>query len=1007
MLRKTALLTAFLATAMTFAEARAVGGDPPPDCQIVKRQSSVVLRSPHFMFTVETGDGLRARTWTHERTGHAVDLGAGPELEVDLGALGGVLKTPQWKVADLQTSEGAEGTVIFRLESEDPRLAATVTYRWTAAEPVLRKFVELANESEGPIELLDVRLGDFRTTARLEEREQGFPVYLDGEFFMSLAHPAGWATARDGRVRLLHHPGTTLVAGARFTCMETVYGVGEAAGGARAAFVEHVRSRMRRVVRGHDRPYAIFDNFGSWPEGKDHEFFTQNTEAHLLHSLDRLGASQRATGCRFDVCNLHFWVDHAGDLKRLDPDRFPQGITPIKQRLDELGIAPGLWIDSAMAAWSIGRNPDVAASFTEDRGWFCRASEPIRSLYLEAFLHHIRENGVRLVKFDNLRTVCNNPQHDHLPGVYSTEAITNSVIAFLNALDAACPDVFLILYWGHRSPWWLLHGDTLFDSGIGIEAASPAVQPAPFARDSVTQKLDQAQEHARDIPPLGKDSLGVWLSDWGWNSSIGKERWQEGVVMDMCRGSMLIQLWADRDWLSPSEWEQLADFIALIRQRPECFSRPRWILGSPSKDEPYGYSCSDGERAFLAIHNATWQDNVLPLTLGSPFGLPDRGRWDLYRWYPNPARLTGDSDTFGEQASIALRPFEVVLLEVVPAGDAPSLGKELETQPIPVAFSEASRTLDVEVGQAAPRPRQEGKERWTVLRPHHALSTGGATLTVQSDGSILAGGKNASPDTYTLVAETDLERITGVRIEVLPDSSLPSGGPGRCFNGNLALAELALDAAPRGGEPAAKRVIFARALADFSQTSHGGWPVASAIDGDPRTAWSIFPQVSSPHTAVFEAEESIGFPGGTVLTFSLLQGYVNASPDHTIGRLRLAVTTDPPPFDQPEGIGPRIFTLKVTAPPTMNGGTLVVTTQLTSEREPIAQHNIGTQFSAAARINDQPVECQPVLGNETYPSSWQAWRIPVAEGSASQLLELSVATDSSPDLSFRAFFLPR
>ena len=263
--------------------------------------------------------------------------------------------------------------------------------------------------------------------------------------------------------------------------METVYGVGETAGGARAAFVEHVRSRMRRVVRNHDRPYAIFDNFGSWPEGENHAFFTQNTEAHVLHSLDRLGESQRTTGCRFDICNLHFWVDHAGDLKRFDPDRFPHGMAPIRQRLDELGIAPGLWIDSSMAAWSIGRNPAVAASFTEDRGWFCRASEPIRSLYLEAFLHHIRENGVRLIKFDNLRTVCNNPEHGHLPGVYSTEAITNSVIEFLHALDAACPDVFLILYWGHRSPWWLLHGDTLFDSGIGIEAASPAVQPAPFA----------------------------------------------------------------------------------------------------------------------------------------------------------------------------------------------------------------------------------------------------------------------------------------------------------------------------------------------------------------------------------------------------------------------------------------------------------------------------------------------------------------------------------------------
>ena len=158
---------------------------------------------------------------------------------------------------------------------------------------------------------------------------------------------------------------------------------------------------------------------------------------------------------------------------------------------------------------------------------------------------------------------CNNPAHSHLPGpLYSFEAINNEVIDFLRDLDKACPDVFVMLYWGYRSPWWLLYGDTLFDSGLGIEAATPTSQPAPYIRDSVTQKLDQAQWVANEnMPALGKDSLGIWLSNWEWNSQVGKERWQEGFVMDICRGSMLAQIWADRDFLSPPEWDQLATFI--------------------------------------------------------------------------------------------------------------------------------------------------------------------------------------------------------------------------------------------------------------------------------------------------------------------------------------------------------------------------------------------------------------------------------------------------------------
>ena len=65
-------------------------------------------------------------------------------------------------------------------------------------------------------------------------------------------------------------------------------------------------------------------------------------------------------------------------------------------------------------------------------------------------------------------------------GIYSTEPIEDAVIEFFHAMDAECPEVFLLLYWGYHSPWWLLHGDTVFDSGIGIEAAHPSDFPGPF-----------------------------------------------------------------------------------------------------------------------------------------------------------------------------------------------------------------------------------------------------------------------------------------------------------------------------------------------------------------------------------------------------------------------------------------------------------------------------------------------------------------------------------------------
>ena len=163
--------------------------------------------------------------------------------------------------------------------------------------------------------------------------------------------------------------------------------------------------------------------------------------------------------------------------------------------------------------------------------------------------------------------------------------------------------MFFLLYWGYRSPWWLLHGDTLFDSGIGIEAASPSSQPAILARDSVTQKLDQAQWHASDVPALGKDSLGIWLSDWAWNSSIGKARWEEGVVMESAGGACCFR--SGRTTIGCRRRSGSSSRISWrCSRRPKCFGNTRFILGNPQKDEPYGYCCIDGQRALLAFTTA-------------------------------------------------------------------------------------------------------------------------------------------------------------------------------------------------------------------------------------------------------------------------------------------------------------------------------------------------------------------------------------------------------------------
>ncbi|MGA2255872.1 MAG: hypothetical protein ABSG53_14595, partial [Thermoguttaceae bacterium] len=512
--------------------------------------------------------------------------------------------------------------------------------------------------------------------------------------------------------------------------------------------------------------------------------------------------------------------------------------------------------------------------------------------------------------------------------------------------------------------------------------------------------------HSCDVPALGKDSLGIWLSNWAWNSCIGKERWQEGFVMDISRGSLMAQIWADNDWLSPTEWQQLADFIALLRAQPGCFGNPRFILGNPINDEPYGYCCTDGCRAFLALDNCTWQDRSLPLELNSAWGLPDGQRWDLYRWYPEPARLKGDAETFGPKATIMLKPFEVVLLEVVSTGQRPSLDRSFTVNPLPTAPTEVSRAVELCVRDAN---EKEDLSIWTVLAPSRAVSAGGATLTKEADGSILASGKNPSPDTYTVTADTNLKEITGIRLEIIADPRLPSQGPGRAYNGNFALSEFSVTAVPKGSETsAAKTIALRKPAASFSQASFGGWPIEAAIDGDPKTAWSIDPREGETQTAVFETERSAKFPEGATLTFQLHQGYPSGPPDHTIGRFRLLVTASKKPISPPAARGEQRFLVKTSSPSSSRGGMFVISAELKKGSEPAYFGDIGTHFSAKGKRDGHSVVCQPVLGNGTYPSCWQAWRIALEPAIVSQAIDVSVSVSLPANVKclFQGHFIP-
>jgi hypothetical protein len=180
----------------------------------------------------------------------------------------------------------------------------------------------------------------------------------------------------------------------------------------------------------------------------------------------------------------------------------------------------------------------------------------------------------------------------------------------------------------------------------------------------------------------------------------------------------------------------------------------------------------------------------------------------------------------------------------------------------------------------------QGRSLWTAPALASFTSAFAADLARQADGSILSGGTAPEREVVTLTVRGPRPAITGVRLDLLPDDSLPERGPGRAPNGNLHLSEVELRLFPAEGIPRA--VAIARASADFNQE---GWTIDHAIDGKPATAWGIHPEEGKPHHAVFVLAERLSLDEGDTLAIVLRQLHGGA---HVIGRFRLTLTDGNP-----------------------------------------------------------------------------------------------------------------
>ncbi|HEY3516545.1 MAG TPA: DUF1549 domain-containing protein, partial [Gammaproteobacteria bacterium] len=200
---------------------------------------------------------------------------------------------------------------------------------------------------------------------------------------------------------------------------------------------------------------------------------------------------------------------------------------------------------------------------------------------------------------------------------------------------------------------------------------------------------------------------------------------------------------------------------------------------------------------------------------------------------------------------------------------------------------------------------------WSTLEPTELMAKHGSRLKRLDDGSILSTGPTPARETYELVFVPGKRTIHALRLEVLPDPSLPHGSSGRADDGRFILSGFEVRMQSVSDSSDSPRVAFALAEADINQERDedehyltaiepGGFADAIVVGEGPGgggfrggRGWSVSGDArKEPRCALVIPIEPLVTNDTSILRVTLTHNSSNKFKS-SIGRFRVGSTSDP------------------------------------------------------------------------------------------------------------------
>ena len=597
--------------------------------------------------------------------------------------LGINLNSPEFlindEIVDSKTPKSIKGNLNNGLEiyydditlPNNGKLNVILYAKWYPKDSILRKYATYkynGNEKIAIKEVIIDRIGLDYSPNHNSSIPQSIPIFGKG-VFLGIEFPVACERIEGNIVILGHRPGKYLSNGESFDTKVAVYGLAPL-GKEKEYFVEYIKN---------NRPFKnnLHFNYNSWWTSPVP--FKEKDIIDLMEDFDK--NLYKKNGVNLDSFSIDMGWSKKDDVWTVDENMFANGFETINKKSKSMKSSLGLWISpsnfyspsSFSNEWAKENGYETLTIPWGDNQVMlcCLAGKKYADRYSELLSSVTKQYGVKQFKLDGCYLTCNESDHGHMTGVYSSESIADTIIETCKVIHEISPNTWIepTCFGFNPSPWWLQYTNSLI--GCYGDDSPPGAVPAPVYKESATTGRDMYNlqgAYYLPIPINAQEILGIVHQT--------DEPFMNDAVMGVLRGHAFVPLYINPKFMNDKRWVQLASLIKWAREHKEILRNTlpiepeTWakegipLLKGVSKmpNDVYGYTHWNDKKNknITVLRNPSMFKKSINISVENDLNIK-KGDYSVVSIYPE-SRLYKErvSDSF----EIVLAPYETLVISV-------------------------------------------------------------------------------------------------------------------------------------------------------------------------------------------------------------------------------------------------------------------------------------------------------------------------------------------------------